>query len=51
MGGGQEKGLRSGTENIAAIVGFGKACERVQKNIVITNNEVKEYSVSFLKKS
>jgi cysteine desulfurase len=43
MGGGQEKGLRSGTENIAAIVGFGKACERVQKNIVINNNEVKNY--------
>tara|TARA_B100000768_G_scaffold104660_1_gene97214 strand:- start:97 stop:1236 length:1140 start_codon:yes stop_codon:yes gene_type:complete len=43
MGGGQEKGLRSGTENIAAIVGFGKACERVQKNIVIINSEVKKY--------
>jgi|TARA_B110000014_G_scaffold263507_1_gene260481 cysteine desulfurase len=42
MGGGQEKGLRSGTENIAAIVGFGKACERVGKNIVINNNELKK---------
>lgn len=31
-GGGQEKGLRSGTENIAAIVGFGAACELATQN-------------------
>jgi cysteine desulfurase len=31
-GGGQERGLRSGTENIAAIVGFGVACELAATN-------------------
>lgn len=32
-GGGQEKGLRSGTENIGAIVGFGLACELAQQEL------------------
>lgn len=31
-GGGQERGLRSGTENIAAIIGFGAACELAATN-------------------
>jgi cysteine desulfurase len=34
LGGGQENGLRSGTENVASIVGFGIACQLANDNIV-----------------
>ncbi len=39
-GGGQEHGLRSGTENVAGIIGFGKACEIAQQ--VLNRNDMKK---------
>ena len=49
IGGGQEKGLRSGTENIAAIIGFGKACERTKENMVIIDRDIKPLQVILIK--
>jgi cysteine desulfurase len=42
LGGGQETGLRSGTENVANIVGFGKACELSGINLVKNISKMKE---------
>lgn len=52
-GGGQERGLRSGTENIAAIVGFAKAAEIAQKTLEEKTQAVKalrDYLESELRK-
>ena len=42
IGGHQEKGRRAGTENIASIIGLGKACELAMKNM--------DEEVTYLKK-
>ncbi len=42
IGGHQEKGRRAGTENVASIIGFGKAAEIARKHISSENNRVEE---------
>eukprot|EP01135_Chromosphaera_perkinsii_P005373 Nk52_evm54s343 gene=Nk52_evmTU54s343 len=42
FGGGQERGLRSGTENTPMIVGLGKACSVVTESIVSTEKHLRK---------
>ena len=41
MGGGQEKGLRSGTENVPGVIGFAKAMQRAKEHL---NGNRKKYA-------
>ncbi len=40
-GGGQERGMRSGTENVPAIAGFGKAAELIKNDIEAENSRLR----------
>ena len=42
FGGGQEKNIRSGTENVGGIAGFGKACELINLSDNIKVAQIKE---------
>ena len=50
LGGGQENGMRSGTENVANIVGFGKACEVAKSNINENISSIKSLKDYLIKK-
>ena len=50
LGGGQEFRLRSGTENVASIVGFGQACEIAQNHLNENMSLVKKLQSQLVKK-
>jgi cysteine desulfurase len=47
-GGGQERGLRSGTENVAGIAGFGKAAEIAKKEMWTENERLAKLRDRFI---
>lgn len=52
LGGGQERHMRSGTENTPGIIGFGKACEIAEGNFeqrTATMREAKDYLMKLIK--
>ncbi len=41
-GGGQERDIRSGTENVASIAGLGKACELAKETLAVRMDEIRK---------
>ena len=50
LGGGQEFRLRSGTENVASIVGFGQACEIAQNHLIENMSSIKKLQTLLVKR-
>lgn len=48
-GGGQERGLRSGTENVPSIMGFGKAAEIAKKEMYTESERLRKLSDKLIK--
>ena len=49
LGGGQEKGLRAGTENLPAILGLAKAIEIMSRNESVKLTKLRDYFIGKLK--
>ena len=49
LGGGQEKGLRAGTENLSAILGLARAVELVNKKDLVKMENLRDYFMDRLK--
>ncbi|MGI0086607.1 MAG: cysteine desulfurase family protein [Nitrosotalea sp.] len=51
LGGGQENGLRSGTENVASIAGFGMACKLAKDNMCQNTSYFKDLTSQLITKT